>query len=144
MVFKMAIVKSNFIPRLEGNILFINDIPSLKAADSRGIIVLENIEKMLKDQEFQQVSLKYEEQTQSWVDAQYRHVIFNLNSDLAKPVVSEYLSPETPMAQQTQVGNLDYALGTDGGIAITSADNNLVNANEVKRRTTTVKEKPAT
>lgn len=140
----MTIVKSNFIPTLQGNILLINNIPSIKAADSRGIIVLENIEKMLKDQEFQQVSLKYEEQTKSWVDAQYRHVLFNLNSDLAKPIVSEYLSPETPMAQQTQVGNLDYALGTDGGIAITSADNNLVNANEVKRRTTTVKEKPAT
>lgn len=144
MAFKMTIVKSNFIPTLQGNILLINNIPSIKAADSRGIIVLENIEKMLKDQEFQQVSLKYEEQTKSWVDAQYRHVLFNLNSDLAKPIVSEYLSPETPMAQQTQVGNLDYALGTDGGIAITSADNNLVNANEVKRRTTTVKEKPAT
>ena len=144
MAFKMTIVKSNFVPTLQGNILLINNIPSIKAADSRGVIVLENIEKMLTGQEFQQVSLKYEDQTQSWVDAQYRHVLFNLNSELAKPVVSEYLSPETPMAQQTQVGNLDYALGTDGGVAIASAENNLVNANEVKRRTTTVKEKPVT
>lgn len=140
----MAIVKSNFVPTLQGNILLINDIPSIKAADSRGVAVLENVEKMLTGQEFQQVTLKYEDQTKSWVDAQYRHVLFDLNSELSKPVMAEYLTSEVSQVQPAKVANLDYALGTDGGVAIASAGDNLVNTNEVKRRTTTVKEKPVT
>ena len=133
----MAIIKSDYVPKITGNVLFLNNVPSVKAADSRGQVILENIEKMLKGQVYQQVTLAYEESNLSWVDAKYKHVLFNLKPELASPVVEEYLnSSSKPKARPTHVANLDYAIATDGGVAIQSNEGNLVNASESKRKTT--------
>lgn len=136
----MAIIKSDYVPTIVGNVLNLNGVPSIKAADSRGQIILENIEKMLTNKVYQQVTLSSEEGTKSWVDAKYKHVLFNLNPELATPVVEEYLnSANKPKARPTHVTGLDYAIATDGGVAIQTAESNLINASETKRRTTTTK-----
>ena len=138
----MAFNRSEYSPALSGNVLKINGKPSMKAADTRGQVILENIEKMLRNQVYQQVELTKEDATASWVDSKYRHVIFLLDAETAVPVMEEYMtSGEKSKARPLHLPGLDYALATDGNAAITTNDGNLMNADESKRRITTTKEK---
>lgn len=138
----MAFNRNDYTPKLEGNVLKINNKPSLKAADTRGQVILENVEKMLKNQIYQRVALSYEESTSSWVDAKYKHVLFLLDADTARPVMAEYASSgDKPKSRTLHLPGLDYALATDGNVIITTNEGNLMNASESKRKTTTVKGK---
>lgn len=138
----MAFKKADYTPNLIGNILNINGKPCIKAADARGQIILENIQKMLKGSAYQQVTLSFESATSSWVDAKYKHVLFALDVETAQVLMEEYLiSGANAKPENAHVAGLDYALATDGGVAIATGEGNVVNASESKRRVTTSKPK---
>ena len=123
MEFKMAKLA------LKGKTLFDGATAILKAADDRGLVVLEK----LAAGEAVQVALTYSKETKSWVDARYKHVVFVLDEEKSKPVMEAAINSDKSEFETKHVAKADaYVLGTDGGAAIETRQGNLVNMNELK------------
>lgn len=100
------------------NVLNIDGVPSLKAADGVGQMVLEEILKFKAGQEFNKPSgLRYSVKSQAWLNEKDKLVIFNINPDqiVTKQLVSSYLAATT----NTEGSKVDTSATPLAGVLVT-------------------------